>query len=85
MFLVAFVDMQSLIAFDGIFFFLVHGFMENSTNLSVAEGDVQQVTISLDTKGNSLNHIFLTSISTFSFQITCLGSSSGGGLRTTSE
>ena len=65
--------------------FSVHGFMESSTNLSVAEGDVQQVTISLDTKGNSLNRIVLTSISTFSFQITCLGSSNGGGLRTASE
>ena len=59
--------------------------MENSTNLSVAEGDAQQVTITLDAKGNSLNPTDLLSISTFAFQITCLDNSNGGGHRATGE
>lgn len=59
--------------------------MENLTNLSVAEGDAQQITITLDAKGNSLNPTELSSISTFAFQIRCLGSSNGGGDRATGE
>ena len=59
--------------------------MENSTNVSVAEGDAQQVTITLDAKGNSLNPTERSSISTFAFEITCLGSSNGGDHRATGE
>ena len=58
----------------------VHGFRDDSTNLSVTEGETQRIiTITLDAKGSSL--LEPSPISTFGFQITCFGISSGGGVR----
>ena len=58
----------------------VHGFRDDSTNLSVAEGEAQRViAITLDAKGSSL--LDPSPILIFGFQITCLGNSSGGGVR----
>ena len=67
-----------------IFIPSVHGFRDDSTNLSVAEAKTQRViTITLDAKGSSL--LEPSPILTFGFQITCLGNSSGGGVRVPGE
>lgn len=67
-----------------LFCFSVHGFRDDSTNLSVEEGaTLQIITIVLDLKGSSLTETL--SVTTFGFQITCLGSSIGSSFRAASE
>ena len=59
---------------------IVHGFRDNSVDLSVDEGSTEQrITIGLDNKGNSL--LESPRILSFVFQITCLGRSSDVNIR----
>ena len=55
----------------------VHGFRDDSVDLSVEEGStVQRITITLNTKGNTLSEMQSTQVLSLVFQIDCLGSSS---------
>lgn len=75
---------QWFIIHIALFCFSVHGFRDDSTNLSVEEGATHQIiTIALDLKGTSLTETL--SVTTFGFQITCLGSSIGSSFRAASE
>ena len=56
----------------------VHGFQP--TDLLIEEGDTQEtIQITLDIKGDTLAEPADTRITSFEFQITCLGSSSSDG------
>ena len=56
----------------------VHGFQP--TDLSIEEGDTEKtIQITLDIKGDTLTEPADTRITSFEFQITCLGSFSSDG------